>query len=212
MRHSLLQDTGKPLPFTSKLSKHWLLLVRGWNQHSDNTAGQKRKASPCMSCLCALNARCQQSSLPITAHQPGMQHSHRLSPIANSCHRHHSHQLFTGALPPCLPLRLVTKAGVNGEVVRNTGVRSKSHCWLKCQESLDSCHVTPRPEQEMLLYYKVIGPHKIKHTSLCKSFYEQERGVAQKHVDLLTMTIANIGQQSDFNQVKTSVWSSRLNN
>lgn len=31
--------------------------------------------------------------------------SYRLSPTANSCHCHHSHQLFTRALPLCLPLR-----------------------------------------------------------------------------------------------------------
>lgn len=76
-------------------------------------------ASPCTSCPCVFNACSQRSSRPITELQQGMQPSRRLSPIANSC-RHHSHQLFTGALAPCLPLGPMTKA---------RSVRSKSHCW-----------------------------------------------------------------------------------
>ncbi len=107
-------------------------------------------ASPCTSCLCVLNACSQQSSRPITVLQQDMQPSHRLSPIANSCHHHyHSHQLFTGALPPCLPLRLATKARKHGRVARDssmsvqTSVRSKSHCRNKSRQSLDACHVSP---------------------------------------------------------------------
>lgn len=105
-------------------------------------------ASPCTSRLCVLNACSQQSSRPITVLQQGRQPSHRLSPIANSCRHHHSHQLFTGALPSCLPLRLATKARVQGRVVRTsstsvqTSVKFKSHRRKESRESLDACHVT----------------------------------------------------------------------
>lgn len=124
--------------------------------HEYSRTKKEKMASPCTSCLCVylMHVANRLSSLL----QQGMQRSHRLTPIANSCHNHHSHQLFTGALPLCLPLRLATKARVHGRVVSNssiseqTSIRFKSCCRKKSRKLLDACHVTC--EQEMLLCWK----------------------------------------------------------